>query len=179
MAKSEKQTITAEDVQTIGADGEINNSGNSTPDSEYGIPEGFTDQQTGYPPYWNPSDGKVFLGTVLFRDARDEEFIRYVLRASRKMTCFEGEADNAQEVQVLPGQYFSVGEYAALPLEKYVGHEVMVIASGKRDIKGGKELWKFRLLCNDETTKLIAAKEQKMLDEANARFAPKTAEAEA
>lgn len=170
MAKRETQTIGSGDVEEISAETLGSN-------VNYGdTPDGWVEEQTGFPPYWNPelaNPGEVckrFQGIVIGKDDRDPDFIRFVLKATKTIMCGEGPKDDKADIEVQEGQYFSVSDYVALPLEKYIGHEVLVMSVSKRKIDGGKSLWKWRLMVSPETRKAIAAAEAKMLAEANALF---------
>jgi hypothetical protein len=132
------------------------------------VPEGFEQQQTGFPPYWGPEHGKTFRGVVIERDDRDPEFMRFLLKATAPVACAQGPAEDQTEVQVKAGEFFTCSAYAALPLDRYVGCEVFVQAKQKRDIKGGKEVWDFALFCSAETARLVADRQAKMLAEAQA-----------
>jgi hypothetical protein len=118
--------------------------------------EGFEDEQTGFPPYWNPSEGRKFYGRIMARDERDPEFVRYVVQASCKHVCRTGPADDATDCEVQTGENFTVSEYASLPLADYFGLEVLVTALKKRPIKGGKQdVWIFKLQVAPQTKALL------------------------
>lgn len=109
------------------------------------LESGLVSDQIGFPPYWNPSEGKKFYGRVVARDERDPDFIRYVIEAGVRHQCQEGPSDEARPVTVDRGQHFNVSVYASLPLENYFGETVLVTALRKRDIDGGKQVWIFDL----------------------------------
>jgi hypothetical protein len=135
-------------------------------------PQGWEDEQTGFPPYWNPEVGKTFRGVVLGLDEKDPDFKRFALKATDQIMCAQGPADDAEQVIVKPGEFFTCSAYAALPLERYVGFEVFVMAKNKRDIKGGKELWEFKLMIHPDEKKKLVALEAKRLAEMNAPSNP-------
>src|ERR1051325_10393128 len=126
-------------------------------------PAGWVDEQTGFPPYWSPVEGASFRGTVMARDNRDPDFHRYVIRSSTAIECAQGPADEAEPVQVAPGELFSLSTYAALPLDDYMGFEVFVTAKNKRKIQGGKQdLWVFKLMVSPDTkAKVLALRQAK------------------
>jgi hypothetical protein len=123
----------------------------------------WVEQQTGFPPYWNPvvdedsGKGNGFKAKVMARDERDPEFIRYVLQATMGLRCQNGPADDAEEVLVKPGEYFTCGDYAALPLSDYFGEEVVVLTIRKRKLAANeknpqkRDLWNFKILVSPET----------------------------
>jgi hypothetical protein len=135
-------------------------------------PQGWEDEQTGFPPYWNPEVGKAFRGVVLGLDEKDPDFPRYAFKATDQVMCARGPADEAEKVIIKPGEFFSCSAYAALPLQRYIGFEVYVMAKNKRDIKGGKELWEFSLKIHPEEKKKLLALEAKRLSESNASSNP-------
>jgi hypothetical protein len=124
------------------------------------MPEGFVVEDTGFPPYWNPTPGAAFCGVVIDRDDRDPKFIRYRILASSPILCARGPADDAEPVHVNAGEMFTVSFYAALPLDDYMGFEVYVLA--KEKVKGGKEkdrggtVWQWKLGCAPETKQIVA-----------------------
>jgi hypothetical protein len=135
-------------------------------------PQGWEEEQTGFPPYWNPSPGKAFRGVVLGLDEKDPDFPRYAFKATDQVICARGPADDAEEVIVKAGEFFTCSGYAALPLQRYIGFEVFVVAKSKRDIKGGKELWEFSLKIHPEEKKKLLALEAKRLAESTAPVNP-------
>jgi hypothetical protein len=106
--------------------------------------------QIGFPPYWNPAEGKKFVGKVIMRDERDPDFVRYNIEAAVRHQCQEGPSDEARPVVVEKGQTFNVSDYAALPLSDYYGQTVLVTAIRKVPIDGGKTVWKFELKTTSE-----------------------------
>lgn len=123
-------------------------------------PAGWEQEETGgFPPYWSPAPGKTFRGIVIARDARDPEFVRYIIKATAAIDCATGPADAQDVVHVAAGQQFTVSAYAALQLDDFAGVEVYVKAVGKREIKNGKqELWTFEVFVSPETKKLLASR---------------------
>jgi hypothetical protein len=149
------------------------------------IPKGWVEEQVGYAPYWKAvKEGDAFIGRVLMRDERNEEFVRYILECTKApVVCARGPAEGAEEVIVNVGEEFTCSAYAALPLDRFYGLEVMVIAKGKRklnptnDNPQKRDLWEFRVLVSpedkkklalsrEEAAKRLAAKREKQLKEA-------------
>lgn len=180
-----EETIGAEDIGTVDSIGSVS-------DVDFNsVTEGFIDEQTGYPPYWAPiENGKQdgnghdlsdswFKGLLIGKDDREgADFVRYTFIASIPLVCKEGPADEAKEVKVNPGQFFSCSAYAALPLERYIGHEVVVKAERKRPLKGNKDLWVFRLLIGKKDAAALRAAEKRVLEQARAQKNAELIEAE-
>lgn len=120
-------------------------------------PDGWLEEATGFPPYWSPEINGGFRAVPLMIDLREPEFVRYVLRATVPVECWKGPSDEAEGVTVQPGQTFTCSAYAAMRLDQYFGHEVMVYATGKRDLTMGKKLWQFRVFVSPQTRKLLDA----------------------
>jgi len=77
--------------------------------------------QTGFAPYWNPEEGAFCYGEVVAKDARDPEFVRYLIKAHATTKCSRGPKDDngvaAEVVIVKPGETFSFSSYHALAME--------------------------------------------------------------
>ena len=70
--------------------------------------EGWEQVETGFPPYWKPVIGEIITCKVATLDARDESFVRYVLQCTRNaIKCSRGPTDDAEEVMVRPGEFFT------------------------------------------------------------------------
>ncbi len=124
-------------------------------------PKGWEDEQTGFPPYWNPLHvGNSFRGIVTGYDDKDENFPRYVLRATVPLICAQGPAEDAEKVNVAVGESFSTSVYVALPLHKYLGEEVYVIVKNFRvGVGQGDGIWQFRLLISPDARKRVRDRE--------------------
>ena len=126
------------------------------------ITAGWEREQIGFPPYWNPAEGKKFLGRVILKDERDPAFVRYVIEATlAPIKCQQGPADDAEAVIVKPGEYFTCSAYGALPLENFFGHQVLVTTTKKRKITPGEDgqprtLWGFTVNVDEPTKKALA-----------------------
>lgn len=126
-----------------------------------GEEEQLVNEETGFPPYWQPGIGKVFKATVMSRDDREPDFIRYHLLALAPVMCAKGPADDSEEILINPGEFFTCSEYAALHLHKYFGMDIKVVTWRKRKLdaneasKGVKrDLYEFKIGV-DNTTKQI------------------------
>lgn len=120
---------------------------------------GWEDEQTGFPPYWEPSDGGQFKGIVVGQDMSDPEFIRYTVQATHPTACFRGSKneDRQEAVVVQPGENFTVSDYVQLKLHQYFGHEILVTVKDKQAISGGHTMWNMRLQVSPETKKKLNA----------------------
>lgn len=124
--------------------------------------EGLVEEQTGFPPYWKPEIGKWFKATVMRKDTRDENFIRYELMALKAVICAKGPADDAEEIIVNEGEFFTCSTYATLPLDTYFGLDVMVITHKTQKLKGNeasrgvpRDLFHFKVLVTTDTKNLL------------------------
>lgn len=153
--------------------------GESDVDKQIPIPEVFTDgiddskfvdEQTSFPPYWEPSSMKRFYATVIDFDDRGS-FPRYVLQAKHPVSCFKGPAESQEIVIVNPPEFFTVSVYEALPLHRYMGCDVLVTPKAKRTLKAsGNELWEFRLQLDEETKRMVDAERKQKAALAVERF---------
>ena len=121
-------------------------------------------EQIGFPPYWNPGEGKKFLARVIARDERDPTFVRYVLQAQCKHLCQKGPADDAEPCEVKAGEFFTCSVYAALPLSEYFGVVCLVTTLKKRKLAATAEnpqkrdMWDFNLKVAPADHKMLAQK---------------------
>lgn len=191
--QTQKQTVTQKDVATVSAEELTQNPARAMDAGE--APEGWEEEQIGFPPYWNPrmefidpqvpskgykpGTGNSFLGTVVNRDERDENFPRYIIQASRPIICQSGPAAEAEEILVQKGEFFSMSVYASLPLEDYFGMEVWVQPVSKRKIKDDPEtgdprqVWRFKLMVSPASKKLLKERKDqhtKLLLEAQEKY---------
>jgi hypothetical protein len=135
------------------------------------IPEGYEDQQTGLPPYWSPDEealeqGKAqyFHARVIDYDDTNPEFHRWVLQALAPTICHRGPARDAEEVHVRIGEFFSVSDWAGLPLARYLGHPVFVFAKNKRPFgTKGRTVWEWGLRTTKEVAALVAKRNEEMI----------------
>lgn len=149
----------------------------------------WVEQQTGFPPYWNPAidektgKGNGFRATVMALDARDPDFQRYVLQAKQPLRCANGPAEDAEAVLVGAGEYFTCSDYAALPLSDFFGEEVVVLTKKKRKLAATadnaqkRDLWVFRILTSPETSMRLQAAREKQAKALAERQAMEAAEA--
>jgi hypothetical protein len=135
---------------------------------------GFEEEQIGFPPYWTPVAGRKLRIKVIALDARDPEFVRWTVQATHNVACQSGPSDEAEPRLVKAGEFFSMSLYAGLPLQRYVGEEVIVSCKEERDIGGGKSFWQWTLRCTSETHARVNARleEQRKLMAEQASEAP-------
>jgi len=174
---SESQTLSPDDVKTMSAE-ELA----AQEALNMAAPAGWETEQIGFPPYWNPTmkedekgktianTGNAFLGMPIQRDDRDPNFQRYVVEALRPIMCKKGPAEDAEEILVKTGEFFTCSVYAALPLEDYFGYEVFVKPVRKRklaataEIPQKRDLWDFELQVSPETKKLLKQRRKQEAD---------------
>lgn len=129
-----------------------------------GEEERLSNEEVGFPPYWNPGIGKAFKATVMGRDDRNPDFIRYRLLALSPVICAKGPSDDAEEVLVNEGEFFTCSAYAALPLDDYFGIDVKVVVWRKRKLDGNeasngvkRDLYEFKIGVTGDTKEMLDA----------------------
>lgn len=139
----------------------------------------FQEEQVGFPPYWNPEEGKQFYALPISRDERDPDFHRYVLQAFQDVDCQIGPSDDAETVKVKKGEFFTCSTYAALPLELYALAKTPVLVSvkKKRELKGNKELWIFSVALAPADKKRLDSVRTELMAQLGALPSPSNAEA--
>lgn len=124
----------------------------------------FESEQIGFPPYWNPEEGKQLYAMPVARDERDPKFHRYIWKAMIDTECQNGPADDAEKVTVKSGEFFTTSVYHSLdnlPLALYMNIPVLLIAKEKVPTKtSGQEVWKWDLKLSKENKKLIDQKRE-------------------
>ena len=129
------------------------------------------ERTTAFPPYWKPMLGFGFIARVVELDARDPEFLRYVLQSAQdELSCRQGRADADSFVTVLKGEYFSTSVYRGLPLHEYMGLEdpIMVVCVGTREVKGRpNDMWIFKIRTSKRDHAQLA--ERKAMKEGNGK----------
>lgn len=114
----------------------------------------------GYPPYWQPEKGAKFFAKPVSIDLRDPKFIRVVFEALQPLECQRGPVDEAEQVLVEPGQFFTTSIYAAFQdIDMYIGMPVMVHAKEKKRQTSdpSKSYWVFEGKVSPENAKRIQA----------------------
>ena len=82
----------------------------------------WTEEQVGFAPYWEPKKGAKIMAQIIQKDAPEESFVRYLMRAGQDMECSrgakgedeEGNKQDAEKVLVKKGEYFTVSVYFSL-----------------------------------------------------------------
>lgn len=130
--------------------------------------------ETGFPPYWKPEVGKIIVAKVCAVDARQENFVRYIMQATKlAVPCARGPVDGAEEVTVQPGEFFTMGEYASLDLTRFFDMEIFIKVTGTRKLAPNEQshgvprkLFDFDVRCSPEDKKRLnamRAEEMKLL----------------
>ncbi len=114
-------------------------------------------EQINFPPYWKPVVGKSFVAMPMFRDDREPKFIRYHLIAYEDMPdCMTGPVDGAEPAPVKKGEFFTLGKYAALPLDFFMGLQdpCLITCEGTRPSKEPNDtfMWSIRPTARDKKT---------------------------
>lgn len=118
----------------------------SDTDTNWTAPTEGKEVQTGFPAYWNPSDGARCIGIVVAKDDYDPDFVRIYMQATRPLQCQRGPKDDAEKVIVKPGEFFSVGDYKSLNLQNFIGCEIYFEVDKKVQVKSDKKrsVWTFK-----------------------------------
>jgi len=146
----------------------------------------WVDEQVGFSPYWNPDNDKFFIGAVSARDERDPEFIRYLIKAAVDTECKRGSDENAEDVLVKAGEFFTVSVYYSLRdlfdfyLESGLRPFIKVTALKEVKTKNKNTCWTWRVqispkdkaVVEKKRIELTAAKEAARLAEQNDAFPP-------
>ena len=122
------------------------------------VPDDWEEESTGFPPYWNPGEGKSFRARFLLVDARDPDFVRFVCENTGKtpLICWRGPAEDAEPVEVPPGGQFTISEYAGLPLVFLLGEEALIRADHKQKTsKPGQSVWIWKMKLPPVTAQLL------------------------
>lgn len=131
-------------------------------------------EQVGFAPYWSPDTDKWFYGSVQARDERDPEFVRYLCKALMPMTVQRGPAEDAEKIDIKPGEYFSISVYYSLAepfdfiLEHFVlkGIEVPMRIKALKSVKTkkvGQTCWTWEMLLPKEMKKALAEKRNELM----------------
>ncbi len=121
--------------------------------------ESWEEESTGFPPYFEPGEGRHFMGMPIEVDDTDPDFRRYLLVAGEDVQCFRGPKDDQTEVIVKKGEHFTVGDYYNLPLYKYANIMLRVACKEKIETKSNRTVWTFSVKMSPEDKKMLAAAE--------------------
>ena len=127
------------------------------------VPEGYVEEQVSFPPYWKPEPGTGWRGTIIALDQRAKDFPRFIIESATTLDCRVGRISDGEIMTITPGMNFSVGAYAALPLERYRGLELAVLCVKQRkglppnDESEGmpRDMWVWKVFVHPEVRKLL------------------------
>ncbi len=134
--------------------------------------EGWSEEQLGFPPYFKAAIGKGFFARVITVDVRDPEFIRFVLQylgmpndfkkptqldTTTPLKCQKGKKDDAEDVMVKPGEFFTTSNYGGLPLENFLGESATIACTGKVSTGKPNDMYTWTVLTSAETKTRLAA----------------------
>ncbi len=115
-------------------------------------------QQLGFAPYFKPGvNMKPIHARVITADLADPDFVRFVMQnLGPTMQCGQGPVTDGEIVPVKRNEFFSISNYAGLPLEDYLGHEILLKCTGTRKTGKPNDMFVFTIETSPETTKLLA-----------------------
>ncbi len=116
---------------------------------------GWEEENLSLPPYWVAAEGKEFAARVIDLDNADPEFPRYVLEALAPVDCQNGPREEAEDVHVKIGEFFTCSLYAGLPLGKYVGARVLIKCTGRRKTKQPQPMYVFSMVMHPEDKRMV------------------------
>ncbi len=127
----------------------------------------FVDLPIGFDPYWTPEVGGFIVGNAEEFDARDPQFVRIRMRAAQPTMCKKGNVEDAEDVLVEPGGFFTLSTYAGVTKE-FLYHVksglkpiVKLIAEKKSKVKtgtnAGKDVWVFRMQTAEKDKAALAS----------------------
>jgi hypothetical protein len=130
------------------------------------VPQEFVETEIGFPPYWKAAVNKGFRGIVLGYDDRDPDFVRiHIENTGPAIDCQRGPVDDGVVQTVNPGRIFTISKFGALPLEQYLGVDVVVICTGSRKLPGNeasrnvpRDLWEWRVFVSKEVETLLRSR---------------------
>jgi len=127
----------------------------------------FVDLPIGFDPYWSPEVGASIVASAEEFDARDPDFVRIRMKAAQPTKCYKGNVEDAEEVIVPAGGYFTVSTYAGITKELLfhvksdIKPIVKLIAEKKTKVRtgrwAGKDAWVFRMQTAEKDKAALAA----------------------
>ena len=117
--------------------------------------QGWEEENLSLPPYWVTDIGKQFAARVIDLDNGDPEFPRYVLEALAPVDCQSGKREEAEDVHVKIGEFFTCSTYAGLPLARYIGCRVVVKCTGTRKVNQPQPMYVFSMVMHPEDKKMV------------------------
>jgi hypothetical protein len=115
----------------------------------------YEEENLSLPPYWVTAIGKQFAARVIDLDNADPDFPRYVLEALAPVDCQNGPRDEAEDVHVKTGEFFTCSLYAGLPLGRYIGCRVLVECVGTRKTKQPQPMYVFKMVMHPEDKAMV------------------------
>ena len=115
----------------------------------------WEEENLSLPPYWVAEVGKEFAARILDIDNADPEFPRYVLEALAPVECQNGPREEAEDVHVKVGEFFTTSLYAGLPLGKYIGARVVIKCTGRRKTKQPQPMYVFTMIMHPEDKRMV------------------------
>ncbi len=142
----------------------------------------WEEEQLGFPPYIKAEVKKGYFCRVITADTRDPDFVRFVLQylgmpsnfdklgqskldITKPLMCKRGPKEDAEEVAVKVGEFFTVSNYVGLPLENYLGVEAVVDVTGMRKTSQPNDMFVFRIQLSPENKALIQGRRAQELRE--------------
>lgn len=117
---------------------------------------GYHKISTGFHPYFSPSVGASFKGTLVNVDDRQADFLRFEFISEHDVLCYTGPSDDQEEVLVKAGDPFNVSAYEQVRFEEYAGMSIIVKFKEKvKTSTPGRSVWKLELLVNEADYKLL------------------------
>jgi hypothetical protein len=132
--------------------------------------QGWEDENLSLPPYWVTAEGKQFAARVIDLDNQDPDFPRYVLEALAPVECQSGKRDEAEDVHVKIGEFFTCSMYAGLPLFRYIGCRVLVECTGTRKVNQPQPMYVFRMVMHPDDKKMVAEDRKALAHQKMAQF---------
>lgn len=148
---------------------------------DFNVPSNFdAEEQVGFAPYWSPEAGAKFVARVIAKEEaqKDTDFTRYLLQAGEDIACQRGGGDNAEDVMVKKGEFFTISVYFSLQglfdfyLENKFNPWMQVTCIDERPTKKpGQTVWTWKVNCTKDDKKkadtLRAANAAKQLSAKN------------
>ena len=115
----------------------------------------YVEENLSLPPYWVTDIDKQFAARVIDLDNGDPEFPRYVLEALAPVECQSGKRDEAEDIHVKTGEFFTCSTYAGLPLFRYIGCRVVVTCTGTRKVNQPQPMYVFTAIMHPDDKKMV------------------------
>lgn len=137
MSKNSKKVVAAVTEET-----------SIVPDQYKHLLETFVKDSAGFPPYYKfENDGDAIFAKVVGLDTKDPEFQRVVMECvDRPIACLKGPVNNAEVVEVQPGEFFTVSTYASLKFSDYLDLPVLFVR--KEEVPNKKDPKKSTIVFN-------------------------------